>query len=111
MVCVLTKMAPHSDETLDAIAGFMEQSMSTQERIDALNAIGCRPTDDEKLIGLVVNALSDPDSHVRGAAIHVLGRHGKKGAFRGAEQLAKIAADVDERPEVRQMAEKLLAKW
>ncbi len=111
MVCMLTKMDPHSEETLRAITGFVNQSMGTQERIDALNAIGCQPTDDEKLMNLVINSLNDTDSHVRGAAIAVIGRFGKKGADLAADQLAKIAGDADEQPEVRDMADRLLRKY
>ena len=111
LVCVLTKMDPRSAETFRAITAFMEQSMGTQERIDALNAIGCQPTDDENLIDLVINSLNDADPHVRGAAIHVLGRFGEKGASRASEQLTKIAGDPNEQEDVRKMAERLLAKF
>jgi hypothetical protein len=111
MVCILTKMDPHSEETLQAITGFMNQPMGTQERIDVLNAIGCQPTDDENLMKLVVHSLNDTDPYVRGAAIHVIGRFGPKGVDLAADQLAKIAGDADEKPDVREMAQLLLRKY
>jgi len=109
-ICLLTRVAPSAEQTHWAIAAFLDRQISTQERIEALSAIGCVPADDDKLMDLIINALNDPDQHVRGAALSVLDRYRAKDLARAREPLSRIALDQNEDANVRRAAERLLTK-
>lgn len=112
VVCTLMQIAPDQAQSRTAIGKFLESSLDTRSRIDAINAVACQPTDDLIIAQIVARNLDDKDADVRAAAIQVVGRFGPKAIDAAKGSLLRIANRPDERPDVRRLAEKVAAmKW
>jgi hypothetical protein len=109
-ICLLTRVAPHEEQTHAAIAAFLKQDMQTRDRVQAISSLGCVPADDEKVMGLIIEALDDPERDVRLMALAVLDRYAIKDTVcaLASAPLSRIAGNPDEDPSLRRSAEKLL---
>ena len=89
----------------------MRLPLSTETRTAALNALGSsRLEKNNRVIRLVVEALTDIDKHVKLAALQALDRIGPRAITLASEALARLAADENEDPAVRKTARSLASR-
>lgn len=108
VVGALIRMTPLSPETAGVIGNFLRNTLDASVRIDTLNAIGSRPSDNSAQADLVIQSLRDPSDSVRNAAIHILKRLGPKAVARGSSLLFEVANDPNESQTVRVAAERAI---
>jgi hypothetical protein len=107
IVCTLMQVAAADGQARTSIVSFFNSDLNTRARIDAINAIACRPTDDPQIAGLVKKQLDSKDPDVKAAAIQVIGRLGPRAIAASKDSLLRIANASDERPDVRMQAERI----
>lgn len=112
VVCTIRQIAPADTTSRQAISRFMDERLTPTNRIDALNAIACQPSDDLETAQIVARNLADENADVRSAAIQVIGRLGPKAIRQSEQALRQIAGRTDERTDVRALAERVVnMKW
>lgn len=112
VACTLNQLAEPDAAMRRAFGAFLSRPMAARDRIEALNGVACRPSDDPDIARLVSRSLSDPDADVRARAVAITGRLGPKSVASARGLLVQIANREGERPDVRALASGVLAgKW
>ncbi len=92
-----------------AIQGYLHRStLTTQQRIETLNAIAVRGSKDDALLRAVTTNLSLQNEDVKISAMRALKRSGEKGMAVGREQIEQIAASPTASERLRKEAHEAL---
>lgn len=112
VVCALSQVAANHAASRAAISSFLDGDLDPRTRTDATNAVACLPSDDLATARTVAKNLTSKEADVRAAAIQVIGRLGPKAVAINQDTLLQIANRLDERPDIRKLAERVaLKRW
>jgi hypothetical protein len=107
-VGTVVRMTSLTPETAQVITTFLSRVAEPSIRIDALNEIASKPSDNVLQTDIVIQGLKDPNDKVRDAAIHLVQRLGPKAVARASSALMHIAQDSSESPALRTAADRVL---
>lgn len=110
MVCTLVQMQAPRQETREALSKYFSRAMGKSDRIAALDALACQPRDDAQVAKLAAQCLEDSDPDVRARAVSIVGRLRGKATELARPALLRIAADPNERADVRALAERVVTQ-
>ena len=110
VVFALVRLASDQAAVGQAIARFMQENdLNVELRVDTLNALALRSMHNDQIIQQIIQKLAPSESlEVRLAAINALESIGPHAVQMGREQLAEVAQNNEESPQVRNAAKHAL---